>query len=162
MELTDKNIKNFWKKVDKKGEFECWEWIACKDKNGYGLFGVDKKLYKSHRISWILENGEIPKDDSFNKTLYVLHKCDNPGCVNPNHLFLGTNKDNMIDMVKKGRNYISSGEKNGMSKKIEQEVLEIRQKYLTGLYTQKELSEEYSISRAQIQRIVNNKQWKHI
>jgi len=142
MELNEKNIKNFWKKVDIKSENECWEWNACKNKHGYGQFKIDKKLYGSHRISWILTNGDIPEDDNYCKTLFVCHSCDNPGCVNPNHLFLGTNKDNMKDMINKNRLINSPGIKNGNHKLTEQQVLEIRQKYIPKIYLQQKLAEE--------------------
>jgi len=162
MELTEKNIKNFWKKVDIKSEDECWEWTGCKNNDDYGQININKKTYRSHRISWILHYDDIPKDNSIYGTMLVLHKCDNPGCVNPNHLFLGTNKDNMEDMVTKNRNKIpdNSGEKHGRHKLTEREVLEIRFKYSSCLYLQKDLAEEYGIK--QISLIVNNKIWKHI
>lgn len=167
VELTDKNIKNFWKKVDKKGEDECWEWVASKNNHGYGQFKINKKPYLSHRISWILSNGQIPQDDSYFKTLHILHSCDNPGCQNPNHLFLGTQKDNMEDMINKNRQSINrqtrnQGEKCGAHKLTEEQVLKIRQKYSTCLYTQKQLADEYGVGQDQISRIVNNKTWKHI
>ena len=160
MELTEKNIKNFWKKVEIKSEDICWEWTACKNKKGYGQFRIDKKIYSSHRISYILANGQIPEDDSFYKTLFVCHSCDNPSCVNPNHLFLGTCKDNSEDKVSKNRQL--KGIKHGLHKLTEQEVLEIRFKWGTGFYTQKQLSEEYGVSQMQISFIVNIKQWRHI
>ncbi len=78
----------------------CWEWTGARDIHGYGRIGNDypkKNLLLAHRAIWIITNGEIPKN------LCVLHRCDNPPCVNPKHLFLGTKKDNSQDMVKKGR-----------------------------------------------------------
>ena len=76
----------------------CWDWKACKTLNGYGLFCVTTKKKKlAHNVIWEIMNGPRPKG------LLILHKCDNRGCVNPDHLFLGTYKDNMQDMVKKGR-----------------------------------------------------------
>ena len=86
----------FWKKVNKKAGNSCWEWTACKA-GGYGQIYVRGKLVYAHRLSWVWANGKIPKG------LFVLHKCDNRVCVNPDHLFLGTNKDNMQDCVRKGR-----------------------------------------------------------
>lgn len=75
----------------------CWEWTACLDKYGYGEFRFEGKTKRAHRVSWILKHGSI--DDS----LFICHKCDNPKCVNPDHLFLGTRLDNQRDMSKKNR-----------------------------------------------------------
>lgn len=75
----------------------CWEWIASKNRDGYGRYGLDKKNYLAHRFSWIKTYGEIQDD------FLVLHKCDNPSCVNPEHLFLGDCKANIRDMIEKGR-----------------------------------------------------------
>jgi len=75
----------------------CWTWIGNKNKQGYGYFGLNGKTWKAHRLVWVFAFGKIPGG------IFVLHKCDNPMCVNPSHLFLGTHKDNMDDMVAKGR-----------------------------------------------------------
>jgi hypothetical protein len=92
--VVDLNIR-FWNKVNKTKK--CWEWLATKNNKGYGRIQVNGKSRLAHRISYGLKNGEIPRG------LEVLHKCDNPLCVNPKHLFLGTHKDNLQDMAKKGR-----------------------------------------------------------
>ncbi len=77
----------------------CWLWQACKDSDGYGYLQVAGKSLGAHRVSWKLINGSVPEG------LYVLHSCDTPSCVNPDHLFVGTNTDNMRDKVKKGRDF---------------------------------------------------------
>lgn len=93
----------FWKKVDIKSQNECWNWIGYKNKHGYGVMAINrdgKALVYAHRLSWIInKKTEIDK-------LCICHKCDNPSCVNPNHLFIGTQKDNVTDMFKKKRGYI--------------------------------------------------------
>ena len=102
--MNNFNVDLFWSKVEKTKD--CWEWVGCKTDGGYGRYGRKIKLQKAHRISWTLINGEIPKG------LFVLHKCDNPSCVKPEHLFLGTAKDNTQDMISKGRKSDVSGEKH--------------------------------------------------
>lgn len=95
----------FWSKIDKNGPIpehrpelgRCWIWVARSWAHGYGKIKVEGKWIGSHRVAWLLEIGQITDD------LFVLHKCDNPACCNPSHLFLGTHEDNMADMVKKGR-----------------------------------------------------------
>ncbi len=76
----------------------CWIWKASKNKQGYGYFKLDGRMQKAHRVSWMIFSGSVVKDDTC-----VLHHCDNPSCVRPNHLFLGTYSDNLIDSFKKGR-----------------------------------------------------------
>jgi hypothetical protein len=91
--------ERFFEKVAIIPFHDCWEWVAAKNEKGYGKFsiGTTHTNLKAHRVSWMLANGSIPDG------LFVCHRCDNPGCVRPDHLFLGTPKDNMIDKVRKGR-----------------------------------------------------------
>lgn len=171
MELTDKQLGYFWRKVDVRGDDECWEWTGCKNKQGYGNFYINRKLLRPHRFSWIIHFGDIPQGEGYHG-ICVCHKCDNPGCVNPRHLWLGTNMDNQVDSIKKGRhghghgkNYKKpnlSGEKNHQHKLTETEVLEIRDIYSTGLYYQKTLALKYNVWQSTIWAIVNRKRWAHI
>jgi hypothetical protein len=94
-------IERFLDKVEMIPEHPCWEWIGTIGNHGYGEITINYNFYLAHRLSWKLHFSEIPKG------LYVCHKCDNKTCVNPNHLFLGTDRDNMLDKCRKGRHHNS-------------------------------------------------------
>jgi len=143
-------MEGFWVKVKKTND--CWQWTGTKDRDGYGRFRIPGKgLRGSHRIAWSLVNGTIPIG------LCVLHKCDNPSCVNPDHLFLGTQQDNIKDMVAKGRQSKMFGLRNPKCKLTDDQVREIRIAYTEGISTQKELRIRYGVSVGQISDVVNNK-----
>ena len=157
--LENKDIDRFLLKVDKKGNDDCWEWKASRDKYGYGRLTLKGVSLKAHRVAWTINNKiEIPQG------LHVLHKCDNPPCCNPNHLFLGDARDNSIDMVEKGRGKTSdqTGEANGNSKLTESDVVEIRRLYSSGQYTYKELASQFNVHFDLIGRIVKRKNWTHV
>jgi anti-sigma28 factor (negative regulator of flagellin synthesis) len=140
--------EEFWSYVDKKDENDCWNWIGWKDKNGYGYFHSDR----AHRYSYKLHN-----NNKNIKNLVVRHACDNPSCVNPKHLLIGTHNDNVQDRVKKNRSAI--GEHNGRSKLKEKDVLFILQdKELTT----EQLGEKFNVDSNVVLAVKRRTKWKHI
>lgn len=133
---------------------DCWIWIAALERWGYGQLRVDDVLTLSHRYSYQIHKGRIPKG------LFVLHTCDTPACVNPNHLFLGTHQDNMNDMKRKGRARTCDqpkGESSPVSKLTNAEVAEIRKRFIRYSYGKsnaKELSAEFGIHEVYLRKIV--------
>lgn len=97
--------QRFWRLVERRGADECWLWRGASG-SGYGRFKMRGVLYSPHRIAYTLVKGPIPRDDSYHGPV-VMHSCDNPGCVNPAHLSLGSMKDNVRDMIDKGRKAVS-------------------------------------------------------
>lgn len=144
----------FWSKVDKLSEDGCWEWTGFLMNTGYGGFhSVHGELVLSHRQSWILTNGDIPEG------MKVLHRCDNRKCVNPTHLFLGTDSDNVADMVAKNRQ--ARGETQGHAKLTTAQVLQIRHYYKCG-NSQKVIAQLFDVDKATIGEIVRREIWKHV
>lgn len=149
---------NFMRFVDKKSPDECWEWKGGIKENGRGHFSVrngkEFKNWQAHRMMWTLTYGEIPPG------LMVCHHCDNGKCVNPNHLFLGTQQDNINDMMSKGRKRTLRGEADPKSKLKQKQVDEIREKYVPYIYSQFKLAREYHVSRSTIEAILHRENWK--
>lgn len=153
-----KKIENrFWSKVAKSDKANnCWTWQASVDRNGYGKFWLHGKVRGAHRVAYELTYKAISKG------LVICHRCDNPPCVNPSHLFASSQLENIKDMVKKGRSIKQKGTRNHNAKLDEQQVKEIRAKYATGKYSYKQLGMEYGVHLDMIGRIVKRKNWKHI
>lgn len=145
----------FWNGVNKKSEDECWEWRQSTIGNPYGVIKYCKKDYSPSRVSWIIHFGAIPDG------LYVCHKCDNPPCCNPKHLFLGTHQDNVDDREQKGRNKLpySKGEDHGMHKLTEQEVIQIRKDYVFRKSSYRKLSKVYKVSWEEIRKVIKRQTW---
>ncbi len=146
-----RRVRAFWSKVDKSSN--CWTWTACTT-NGYGQSRFGSKTYRSHKLAWILENGSVPDG------LHVCHKCDNPLCVRPSHLFLGTNAVNIADKVTKQRH--SRGQSHGMAKLDDLCVRLIREIYAGGAFQQKALAKFFGVSKSAISAIVLGHKWKHL
>ena len=148
----------FWSHVAKTNNpDDCWEWMAYKSKGrdgGYGKLAINKKPYSAHRYAWIITFGEIPDG------LWVLHKCDNRACCNPNHLFLGTHQDNMNDKVNKGRASSLAGEINPSHKLTIEQVKYIKERYAQGGIGWQKLAKEVGISKRQVGRIIKGQSWK--
>jgi hypothetical protein len=147
-------IKNFWSKVSQQGFDKCWPWTGSKNEHGYGGVRINDSMYKAPRIAWYLTYKRDPAPYE------ILHKCDNPACVNPHHLFLGTHKHNGEDMKLKGRS--TFGEKDAMAKLTATQVLEIRAKYIPNVVSLSMLAREYGMSVRGIHCIVRRERWTHI
>lgn len=149
--------ERFWSKVKKGESNECWEWQGTRENFGYGfLYKTGRKgWHKSHRLSWELHFGEIPQGAS------VCHTCDNPPCVNPKHLWLGTNAENNFDRIAKGRTANHVGEKNPRAKLKKEDIMKIKELRKTGLSQQK-IAGMFSVSQYAISAILLGKTWKHL
>lgn len=145
-ELKDR----FWEKVEQGDEDDCWEWQAHCGPDGYGRIKVDGTARLAHRISMKLRGEEVGES-------HVLHQCDNPPCVNPNHLYLGDASDNMKDAYARGRKEPVSVTPG--AKVTPDEVEEIRSRYQTEDITQAELGDEFGLCQQAVSAIVNEVNW---
>lgn len=149
-------VDKFMKKVYPEPNTGCWLWGGLSNMKGYGVMtkklSDGRKVIGAHRVSYYLFKGP------FDYKLCVCHQCDNPSCVNPDHLFLDTVFGNNEDMVKKGRS--CKGEARPGARLTEIQVREIRAKYATGQYTYRELAKEYKMH--DVNHVINGKGWRHI
>ena len=143
--------ERFWARVDK-GD-GCWTWSGPLLKGGYGHTTLFNKSMGAHRAAWIIEHGVIPED------LVVCHHCDNPLCVRPSHLFLGTIVENNRDKTIKGHDL--RGEQVGTAKLTAEAVREIRQADEAG-QSHREIAKEYGVDRSTIWLVATRKYWRHI
>lgn len=168
----------FWEKVQKTDK--CWLWTGSLHRQGYGMIqgSSEGKIVLAHRVSWEIHYGPIPD------RLSVLHHCDTPGCTRPDHLFLGTQSDNMNDMVQKGRHAarthperVPRGDRSGSrthperlpkgtehwnAQVTEEDVRAIRRLYVPRRVTHEALAQRFGISATQVRRIVTRRRWKHV
>lgn len=143
---------------------ECWEWTGARAPKGYGVFGVGEAKTRAHRVAWILSHRTpIPAG------MFVMHRCDNPPCVRPDHLFLGTPKENMDDMHAKGRHpndrgdfsRFVRGEDHHSSKLTQRDVEDIR--FFSALgWSQRKLAREFGVSQRAIWAVIHRKVWAHV
>jgi hypothetical protein len=145
--LSQKDIARFLAKLPDLNESGCRPWMGCANPKGYGLFEAEHKQYLAHRVAWAIERGD-PGDMS------VLHSCDNPPCCNVDCLFLGTQLDNVSDMVSKGRKITRRGLENYNARFTESQVREIRERHANG-ERQTALSELFGVAQSTINRIVH-------
>jgi len=149
----------FWDHVTRGSTRDCWEWDGSRSLSGYGVIAAEKRgrVYLAHRLSWEIHHGPIPAG------LCVLHRCDNPPCVNPRHLWLGTKADNNRDRGEKGRGRESrqSGLDNPGAKLTEGEAREVVALVAAG-WTQQAVADKFGISQPQVSRIVRGESWHRL
>lgn len=150
--------ERFWEKVDRRGKHDCWVWSGARDRGGYGLIWAGSSQL-AHRVSWVLHHGPIPRGKK------ILHRCDNPPCVNPDHLECGTQKKNMRDAMERGRwnpsdtARMARGERSGGAKLTRRQVLDIRREYASGKASMKQLAKKHGVVPGTISKIVNRQRW---
>ena len=143
--------ERFWSKVNKGGD--CWLWIASKTTSGYGKFVIRGKYIAAHRYAYTAMNGPVPDG------MCVCHKCDNRACVNPAHLWLGSNDDNMADMADKQRS--PHGSQHMRSRLTPKAINDIRELHAAGGYTHRELARMFGVSRSTATKAINGTTWIH-
>ena len=142
----------FWQRVDQTGGPDaCWPWTASRFDTGYGCVWFDGKARKAHRIAWSLTHGTITDG------VHILHRCDNPPCCNPAHLFAGSSKDNTADMLAKGR-----GNRDGRRHLTLEVIPGIRERYAAGGTTLKQLASEHGVTYVAIWKVIHRKTWADV
>jgi hypothetical protein len=145
--------ERFWSKVDIAGQDECWIWKAC-IKKGYGWFdGRNAQI-----TAWELTYSPIEKYSG----IFACHKCDNPLCMNPNHLFLGTLLDNARDRHSKGRDAYMKGSANPSARITEDDAVAIRELHSNNVFSTREIAERYKLSLSHVRRIIRREKWAHV
>lgn len=146
--------QRFWERVVRGPKGVCWNWLGNKDQDGYGRLWTGKRTTPAHRFSWQIRYGSIPNG------FQVLHKCDNPSCVNPHHLFLGTPRENIDDMLAKGRSL--KGEKHSLAKLTESQAIEVL-RWRPGCGEKlKDVAKRLRVSLSAIELIRSGRNWSHL
>lgn len=156
--LTPEESERLWSKVDKftaasAGAMDCWLWLGGCEWDNYGIFWLRRKTCRASRIVYQITKGRIPEGHQ------VCHTCDNPPCVNPAHLFTGTQKVNSMDMVRKGRAFHAHGTLHGMAKLNEDDIFKIRELLAIGRFPHREIAERFGVCTSQISHINRGKAW---
>ena len=154
-EILISDLMRFWSKVDRKRKNECWNWIGCKNKNenGYGLLSINNKMYRTHRLSYFIHYNEDPRES------LICHICNNPPCVNPNHLFLGDYSKNIKQAYMDNRRS-SKGILNTHSKLQESDIKEIKR--MQGTISGYEVAGIFCVIPSTIYKIWRGELWSHI
>lgn len=153
--LSEKDVRRFFRYVEVTDDGSCWEWLGGKYRDGYGGFWLQGASHKAHRITWLIEYGEFPKNDA-------CHSCDNRGCVNPKHLFDGTSSENRFDALAKGRVVPLRGVSHGQAKLTEDDIREIRQLYQKANPSYRSIASMYGVTHRAISQIIQGITWTHV
>lgn len=167
---TPKIMRHFWSKVDTSGD--CWTWQRYRCRKGYGIVRIEGQLQKAHRVAWMMTRGPIPDG------MQICHHCDNPPCVRPDHLFLGSQSDNSKDMGSKGRHWLQKqperslfvrqptikprGTQNRHAKLTDEQVREIRKVHTEKRVSRRQIARMFNVSETTVRRVVNRELWKHV
>lgn len=146
------HLQSLWSKIEKNPD-GCWVWHGQTNKQGYGRLWFKGKQWRPHRLVWTLENGDIPEG------LHVLHKCDNPPCCNPDHLFLGTDQDNADDRQAKGRLKPFKGEEHWKAKLTWKDIEYIRQYCASHKRSQSKMASLFGVNKSHLSKIIKNEAW---
>ncbi len=155
-QFSNDSMRSFIRRMSVVSRGGCWEWSGYRDRHGYGIQQFRGKRHRAHRIAHIVFRGAIPAG------IFVCHKCDNPPCCNPDHLFLGTQKDNMADASSKMRTYRPIGILSNTCKLTESKVIRIRRDYARGGVSTIALAQRYGCQPANVHCIVALKNWKYL
>lgn len=158
----------FWSKVHQTEG--CWFWLRTTDRDGYGVLTIGGRQRRAAQVAW-----ELVNDSPFPTGMQACHHCDTPGCVRPDHIFVGTNQDNTRDSTEKGRRAtgdrngkrthpesVIRGEQHGRAKLTENEVIAIRSRYAQGDIGHRRLAADYGLSPAGLRFILIRRTWRHI